>query len=357
MRTTELKKLLKQRGLAATISLVAIALLIFHALYPAFVIDAVTLALLVLAVLPWLGSSWIKSFEFLGVKVELRELTKHVHSLDDKVSRGFESQTKQQDQMLSRVTKIESLLQFSGIQLPEELEVKITEWVRAFLAYLEAGGAHFDAEPKVHVVTGTEFGQSVHYDLETNQLVVGIRMVQEDNFILRECCFCVFHGALADAGIKVAVGKLAARGRAFDVGSLIAGLGFYFVCSYKNTARFVAQGAQIMDLERPEASQWVPALALHPSPDMRTEDRLCLITAVGDRWAHVLWGLRARVGRHEMDRMILETWNELNKTEDFALDRAAFLAGLDGRLAAKNPAAAAALSELAEKLLPPAPGP
>ena len=139
--------------------------------------------------------------------------------------------------------------------------------------------------------------------------------------------------------------------RGFEVGSLIAGLGFYFVCSFNGRPRFVGQGQQILDLERPELSIWAPALALR-SGAIRTErDRLSYITAVGDRWAHVLWGARASVGREAMDEMILETWNELNVEGAFRLGHAEFRGGLLRRQARRNPDVATAMDRLAEDLL------
>jgi hypothetical protein len=52
----------------------------------------------------------------------------------------------------------------------------------------------------VRVVPGTEFDQSVHCEPETNEFVVGHVMVEEDDFILRECCFRVFSRALGGCG-------------------------------------------------------------------------------------------------------------------------------------------------------------
>ena len=46
----------KRRGLPIAISMVALLLAVGHLLFPAAKIDAVMLALLAIAVLPWLGS-------------------------------------------------------------------------------------------------------------------------------------------------------------------------------------------------------------------------------------------------------------------------------------------------------------
>jgi hypothetical protein len=342
--------LLSGRGLAAGVTAIALALLLFHLAFPDVSVDSATIALLILAAVPWLGA-WIKSIEVAGVKVELHDLREQLLQVRHEVAEGFETQSKQQDSVLARVARIESLLEFSGLPVSDERQERITQLVRTFLAYMRDRGAQFGAEPSVRVVPGTEFGQSVHYDPSTNELVVGHAMVDEDDFILRECCFRVFHEPLADAHIRRAVGDLATSGRGFEVGSLVAGLGFYFVCSSKERPQFVGQGQQILDLERPELSIWASALVLRGA-GLRTErDRLSYITAVGDRWAHVLWGARALVGRDAMDEMILETWNELNAAGAFRLGHAEFRNGLSGRLARRNPKAAATIDQLAGDLL------
>jgi hypothetical protein len=82
---------------------------------------------------------------------------------------------------------------------------------------------------------------------------------------------------------------------------------------------------------------------------MRVEDRIAFITAVGDRWAHMLWGARTVAGRDVMDGSILETWNELNTA--CRLGHAAFHEALAGRLATVDAGAAAAMERLASELL------
>jgi hypothetical protein len=352
---TGFKSVLWDRGWGITA--VAFALIILHFAFPDVRVDTAAIVLLIVAAWPLLRAS-IKSIEVAGVKLELREVKEQLSGVQqdlrrvhDEVAEGFEVQTKQQDSVLARVARIESLLEFSGLPVSDERQERITKSVRSFLAYMRERGAQFGAEPGIKVVPGTEFGQSVHYDPSTNELVVGAAMIDEGDFILRECCFRVFHEPLADADTKRAVGELATSGRAFEVGSLIAGLGFYFVCSFTERPRFVGQGQQVLDLERPELSIWAPALILR-SGALRTEqDRLSYITAVGDRWAHVLWGARAQLSREAMDEIILETWNELNVEDPFRLEHAEFRAGLSRRLARRNPEAATTIDRLAENLL------
>jgi hypothetical protein len=347
---TAISSLLSGRALATAITGVALAALLFHLAFPDVSVDSASIALLILAAVPWLGA-WIKSIEVAGMKVEFNDLREQLSQVREKVTEGFQTQARQQESVMARVARIESLLEFSGLPVSDERQERITSLVRTFLAYMRERGAKFGAEPSVRVVPGTEFGQSVHYDPSTNELVVGHAMVDEDDFILRECCFRVFHEPLADAHIRRAVGDLATSGRGFEVGSLIAGLGFYFVCSFKERPRFFGQGQQILDLERPELSIWAPALVLRAA-GLRTErDRLSYVTALGDRWAHVLWGARALVGREAMDELILNTWNELNSESAFRLGHAEFRAGLSRRLARRTSEAASTLDRLAENLL------
>jgi hypothetical protein len=354
---TGIRPLLSGKVLAGAVTVVALTLLLFHLVFPDVSVDSATIALLILAAVPSLGA-WIKSIEVAGVKLELHDLKQQLGEAQQDLSRlgeelteGFEAQTKQQDAVLSRVARIESLLEFSGLPVSDAEQERITKRVRTFLAYMRDRGAQFGAEPAVKVVPGTQFGQSVHYDPSTNQLVVGVAMVAEDDFILRECCFRILHEPLADAAVKRALGELVTTGRGFEVGSLIAGLGFYFVCSFNERSRFLGGGQQILDLERPEVSSWAPALVLSPADGREERDRLAYITAVGDRWAHVLWGTRALIGREPMDEMILETWNELNAAGAFRLGHAEFRESLMRRLALHHPRAATAMDRLASDLL------
>jgi hypothetical protein len=335
---------------ATAITVVALAALLFHLAFPEVSLDSASIALLILAAVPWLGA-WIKSIEVAGMKVEFNDLREQLSQVREKVTEGFQTQARQQESVIARVARIESLLEFSGLPVSDERQERITDLVRTFLAYMRGRGAQFGAEPSVRVVPGTEFGQSVHYDPSTNELVVGHAMVDEDDFILRECCFRVFHEPLTDADVKRAVGDLAMSGPGLEAGSLIAGLGFYFVCSFNERPRFSGQGQRILDLERPELSMWAPALVLRPADRQAERDRLSYVTALGDRWAHVLWGARVLVGREAMDELILETWNELNSEGAFRLGHAEFRAGLSRRLARRHAEAARTLDQLADKLL------
>ena len=244
--TTGLKSLLWDKGWGVTV--VALAVIAFHVVFPDVHLDNATIVLLIVAAWPLLRP-WIRSIEFLGLKVELDEVKKQLGGVQqdlrrvhNEVTDGFETQTKQQDSVLTRVAHIESLLRFSGLPVSDERQERITQLVRPFLAYMRERGARFDVEPAVKIVPGTQFGQSVHYDPSTNQLVVGVGMIDEDDSILRECCFRVFHEPLADADVKRAVGELATSGRGFEVGSLIAGLRYYFVCSMNRAAPICRPG-------------------------------------------------------------------------------------------------------------------
>jgi len=57
------------------ISFVAIGLIMLHILFPEINIDSISVSLLVVALLPWLGSI-LKSLEIPGLKIEYRELEK-----------------------------------------------------------------------------------------------------------------------------------------------------------------------------------------------------------------------------------------------------------------------------------------
>ena len=173
-RKDRIKSLLWDRGWGVTA--VAFALIVFHFAFPDVRVDAAAIVLLIVAAWPLLRTS-IKSIEVAGVKLELREVKEQLSGVQqdlrrvhDEVADGFETQTKQQDFVLARVARIELLLEFSGLPVSDERQERITKLVRSFLAYMRERGAQFGAEPSIKVVSGTQFGQSVHYDPSTNEL-------------------------------------------------------------------------------------------------------------------------------------------------------------------------------------------
>jgi len=65
-------------------SLAALSLLLLHQFYPAITIDAISLGLLVLVVLPWL-LSYVKGLEVAGVKIDLHDLMSATEKVDLKI--------------------------------------------------------------------------------------------------------------------------------------------------------------------------------------------------------------------------------------------------------------------------------
>jgi hypothetical protein len=247
--------------LATAITVVALAALLFHLAFPEVSLDSASIALLILAAVPWLGA-WIKSIEVAGMKVEFNDLREQLSQVREKVTEGFQTQARQQESVIARVARIESLLEFSGLPVSDERQERITDLVRTFLAYMRGRGAQFGAEPSVRVVPGTEFGQSVHYDPSTNELVVGHAMVDEDDFILRECCFRVFSRALGGCGHQ-AGGRRSDRERARPRGGQPdRGPRVLLRLQLQRAAALFRPGQRILDLERPELSLWAPALVL-----------------------------------------------------------------------------------------------
>ena len=204
MGSRELWSILSRSRVAVGISAIALVFLLVHLLRPEISFDSVTVTLLLIMVLPWLGG-WIKSIEVAGVKLELNRLW-------SEVTEGFQQQARQQDAVMSRVERVERMLAFSGLEVPDRKKERVTTVVRDFLAYMRACGARFGDEPSVEVIDRSEFGESAHYDVASNRLVVAAPLIDETYAIRRECCFRIFHETLSDHEMRDGVSALAMGG-------------------------------------------------------------------------------------------------------------------------------------------------
>src|SRR5215210_4388947 len=68
-------------GVRIGFTAVALAVVVSHVLWPDLNIDAVTVELLIIALLPW-ASSFIQSVEALGVKAELRQQEQRIQEVE-----------------------------------------------------------------------------------------------------------------------------------------------------------------------------------------------------------------------------------------------------------------------------------
>jgi hypothetical protein len=133
---------------------VSLAALLFHLAFPEVSLDSASVAVLVLAAVPRLGA-WIKSVEVAGMRVEFNDLREQLSQVREKVTEGFETQSRQQESVITRVARMESLLEFSELPVADKRQERITDLVRTLLAYTRERGAEFGDEPSVRVVPGT----------------------------------------------------------------------------------------------------------------------------------------------------------------------------------------------------------
>lgn len=233
-----------------------------------------------------------------------------LQQVEESVRQGFVEQEKRQETVIKRVDELESLLKFSGQPLPDEKKERITSEVRAFLAYMRGCGAEFGDVPEVDIVTETQFGQSIHYELQRNAMVISVGMVDATDLIFRECCFRVFHGPLSDEVKKEGITKVEDSGEGFELGSILSALGFYFACSFKNDAEFGdTRHYPPMDLVNPDLSPWRFGLGLADKRDKDENERVYYVTAVGEYWARWFWSIRELIGGERCDRLLVQTWN------------------------------------------------
>lgn len=329
------------KPLAIAVTCGALALAAAHIFWPALTVDGIVLALIVLAAMPWL-LPLIEAIELPGgTKVQMRKL-------EERLRDGFERQERRQERVIERVGELESLLKFSGEPLADTAKARITREVRDFLAYIRACGADSDEDPAVEVVRQTDFGDSVHYEPERDTLVITGRMTEVRDMILRECCFRAFHEPLP-AGQRQGVSGLSDSGEGFELGSLIAALGFYYVCSYKNDARFDSgPGARPMELGDPGIPVWNEFLGLRDKADKQEAERLYYVTAVGEAWARWFWMARGRIGGERCDRLLLRAWQEAVSASPGTAARESFGARVLRELEDLDPALAQEARQAAE---------
>jgi hypothetical protein len=256
------------RLLPVLISVSAVAVAAAHLIWPGVRIDAVTLALIVVAVAPWLGSI----FESVGVPggwtFKYRDLQRQVHAVQ------------------RRVEGVERLL-FSGDSTPA-LQDQLTNAVIRFATYLREVNKALDV-PFPSVVIRREPGTFASYDSERNEIQLDPEWAANDYLVLREYAHHVLF-------------KLRRPGTSSAM-ALESGLADYFVASHWGSPELGAVPAH-------------GAGASEPFRDLQSQRRfdapggLETPQTKGEIWGGLFWDLRQRLGQSDADRVLVRAWSQ-----------------------------------------------
>jgi hypothetical protein len=244
------------------ITLVALTVAVVHLLAPDLGIDAVTLGLLVVAAVPWLGGP----FKEIRVPGMLEAVYRDVESLREEVDRT----DTRVESLSARVVDVERALVVTGASGAQEALIRSSlQGYRSYLASLHLPLGEF---PRVEVTRG-----GVAYpDPANNRLVIGEGLANDPDAALHEYTHWVLEEAVDSPRADWAP----------SLRAIEAGMAYYLPRSFANTP---ALG--FLDILRPN-----PALAVGE------EHR------VGQRVAGTLWELRNDVAPHLLDQACADAW-------------------------------------------------
>lgn len=249
------------RLLAIAISAAAVVIAVVHVIWPDLKVDAVTLVLLAIAAIPWLGPIF-KSIELPGGwKVEHQEIRQEVQEVQ------------------RRIDSVERLL-FTGDTTPA-LEQKLSDAVRGFAGFLLAIDDAFDVPPPtVRLRRGLNNAQ---YDDSINEIQLDPDFATDDYAVFREYAHHV----------------LMAHGAKWDRDGLESGLADYLVASYLGHPALGPGLAKRLNLRKLYVRNLKNDI---PYQEERSAHEK------GEVWGAAFWEIRERLGQATADRTLTRAW-------------------------------------------------
>ncbi|GAA4605215.1 hypothetical protein BJY16_005300 [Actinoplanes octamycinicus] len=274
------------------ISALSVGLAIVHLIWPGLRIDAVTLALLVVAVVPWLGRIFASVELPGGWKLEYREFKRTVE-------RELTEKQQQVRDLSQRIDRVEQFV-FTGDAAPERA-TRLRGVLEAFQEYLAGLGYRSEAPlPRIHIgplddaaISSVYSDTNAFYYGARNLIVVGRSLADDPSVLLREYS----HHILDDLA-PGAAGNWTSGGIT-DAASIHSALADYLPCSFQDDPCFgrAAAGAQ----------RCLRDLSLVVRADSVDGDRHTPQQA-GWVWASAFWEIRAGVGAAVLDPVLLDGW-------------------------------------------------
>jgi hypothetical protein len=268
------------------ITVAALALAAVHIIVPNANIDAITLTLLVIAVVPWLAPI-LKTVELPGGwKFEFRELK-------EKVEQELRDNSRQVRAVAQRV---EQLAQFAirGAG-PTSLKDQLAGDLSRFREYLISLGVDLTGDPP-GVEVGDATYENAHYDGRKNEIVAGLHFASSD-VLYREYTHYVL------GRVRGQTGLIAGQQDAVE-----SALADYFPCSYRDDPQL---GREIAAYLRSRGGFNKPAIRdLETTAKMSDVADRRISQASGEIWAAAFWDIRKLLGMDATDRLLLQAWKD-----------------------------------------------
>jgi hypothetical protein len=299
---------------AALISGGAVTIAVIRLVWPDLNLDSVTLALFVVAIIPWLGPIF-KTIELPGIgKFEFQEFQR-------KVTRQLKQQDERVKHVAERVNRVESLA-FSGTT-PEQ-ERFLSAALGQFNEYLQSLAVDVGPAPSVEVRTGI---QNAYYDGTNNKIVLDAPLASDQDVVLREYTHHVLMSMRPES-----YEDLERSGQGVE-----SGLADYLACSSTDDPVLGERAAlvyhELWGLDRPYIRNLKNAKGFENLDLTHPQDE-------GEVWGGAFWEIRERLGKSDADGLLVAAWAA---TERFGADQpsAPFAKALIETLAARTSGALA----------------
>lgn len=278
--------------LPAIVSGAAAVLAVLHLLLPHMTIDTITVALLVVAILPWLGPLF-KSIELPGGwRFEFQEFKREL-------SAQLEKGADRVEQLETRVDRVEGLV-FSG-DISQNLVDRLTRTLYEFHDYLVAIGADLGL-PDVSVHVGNPI-LNASYDGSRNQILIHESLVSDRDVLYREYGHHVLMLLIGDPD-WVAMRE--------DAHAVESGLADYFACSFNADPVFGRRAAAAYR----DAGHKLPHPYLRNLRSMQRINEVETQTpqGLGEVWGAAFWELRDLLEQRPADELLISAWSDWGKT-------------------------------------------
>jgi len=173
---------MKAKPIQFLISTLAIVLAIVHIAWPDLTIDLITVALLVIAIIPWLGSLF-RAIELPGgVKVEYQELEKVTDSakkaglIKTKTTKGSKKTSKTKKPVYQEIELEDPNLALAGLRI--EIEKRLIEIAKSYNinSYKTGVGALSRSLMEQNILTGPEYSVLSDMVVMLNSAVHGAKV-------------------------------------------------------------------------------------------------------------------------------------------------------------------------------------
>jgi hypothetical protein len=282
---------LSKKALSIIVSSAALAVMAAHLAWPNLRVDAVTLGLLILAIVPWLAPLF-KSIELPGIgKFEFQELKREVARKGEEVAA-----------LAGRVAEVEKIT-FSGKTTPAFRE-RVTSDLRELHDYFNHIGANLGStSPSVEV--RKDAGALGYYLQDTNTIVIGIQARDNFDLVLRQYTQHV---------LSILAPKKMGEPNQY----IRHALATYFPCSFKNYPSLGLTKEQADEEERRTGHPYAHNLAhtrrltkdllKRVTPESSVHYEVGRVWDVASIWGGAFWELRTAIGDERSDAAFLRVW-------------------------------------------------